>query len=322
MASGFAYQVGKSMGYYKQAVTGSRLSLKQMPKRAGNVILHTRLATHGSITDNRNNHPVLSPSQDIALVHNGVIYNHEEVRLKVTGELPDVDTSVIPAVIEQLGVNSLDVLDGDAAIAWFDRNDPETLHLARYQHSPLTICQVEDGSFVFASTQVLLDKALKRVGLKAIWYHTSVELEYYQVSNGVIHTKQELPAPKFTYNAYDYSYFRHQTAGAKSKSSGVVTDIRYYDAWDDYLDEDSTYFTVQKYDDSDIGLPSYDPEVSRYWITVADNTTGEQFTQYFTKDEFAAYEDECWDLLDSSSFTLMGYGPVVDGQKVNEYQLF
>lgn len=324
MASGYAYQVGNQMGYHKQAVTGSKLSVKQMPRRASHVILHTRLATHGSIHDNNNNHPVMSPSQDIALVHNGVIYNHEDVRLKITADLPDVDTSVIPAVIEQLGVDSLDVLDGDAAIAWFNRAEPETLHLARYQHSPLVICQVKDGSFIFASTEPLLNKALKRLKLKAVWTHFPKELEHYIVKNGVVTAQQALPQPKFYNNVYDYGYYRHQTSGAKSSSG--------YKKWsweEDYVPTSSLSYDDDEYWDMPIadikservGADEDTKYDSRYYTVVADSTAGKTFTFYYTYDEHDIWEEELWVVEESDYMELVDFGEVIRGQLVSDMNL-
>ena len=68
-ASGFAYATrdGRT-GIYKDHVIGSQLKLKGMPKDADTVILHTRMATHGTHMDNDNNHPVSGPEDRIRLV--------------------------------------------------------------------------------------------------------------------------------------------------------------------------------------------------------------------------------------------------------------
>ncbi len=329
MASGFAYQVGSHMGYHKEATPGSMLTLKSLPKDAKHVILHTRLATHGAVTDNRNNHPVMSPSDNIALVHNGVIYNHKDVRLKIDGDLPDVDTSVIPAVIEQLGVDSLDVLDGDAAIAWFDRKQHNTLHLARYQHSPLTMCQIEDGSFIFASTEQLLWKVLIQLELMPTWMETAKELDYFTIRDGVVLSSSKLPAPKFEDTYYDYNYYRHQTAGAKgkSKSKGIATEFSYVNGygwgdWDDYgYEDESDYYSysspyLSKFnntteDSCSLSVPNIRERHALWYTKIQDAKTNEAFTLYYMEGEGETWKDELYLLADNGQ-TVIDYGRVSD----------
>ena len=320
MASGYAYQVGNDLGYYKSATRGSMLKLKGLPLNARNVILHTRLATHGSITDNRNNHPVTSPSQDIALVHNGVIYNHNEVRLKIDGDLPDVDTSVIPAVIEQLGVESLDVLDGDAAIAWFNRNQPDTLHIARYQHSPLVMCQIEDGSFIFASTEQLLWKVLIQLDLMPTWLEKAKELDYFTVRDGMVVSQQMLPEPKFTGYYYDYSYYRHQTSGAKGTASTTNSPKTWnwedYELWDWEEFDDDFYYVGNKSlasrwkeetkDDTSVELP----KDTAYYIKLRENVDPTPYYLYYSDDESEMWKDELYLLVDEGNVQVIDYGHI------------
>lgn len=329
MASGYAYQVKNFMGYYKQPVTGSMLSLKGMPKDARHVILHTRLATHGSVEDNRNNHPVMSPSGDIALVHNGVIYNHTQVRLKIDADLPDVDTSVIPAVIEQLGVDSLDVLDGDAAVAWFNRREHNTLHLARYHYSPLAMCQIEDGSFIFASTEELLWRVLIQLDLMPTWMELAKELDYFTIRDGVVLSSSKLPAPQYSGSAYDYNYFRHQTSGAKGM---VEPSYREGWGWDDWEDWDTYSYYERKltnscsvpqsldvddvYDAEVVSMDSYRPSLrerqAKWFTQIQDERTNETFTLYYMDGEVETWKNELYLLADEGSL-IVDYGRVASG---------
>lgn len=315
MASGFAYQDKEQNGYFKDAVGGSQLSLKNMPKNARQVILHTRLATHGSTKDNRNNHPVISPNRKVALVHNGVIYNHEQVREILVDDIEfDVDTAVIPALIEEdPTLKSLINLDGDAAIAWFDGRNKEVLHLARLEHSPLVIAQVEDGSLIFASTEDLLWRALIQLDITPEWMQPANEYTYYQVRAGVISQWEELTRPERpTYSRYNYDYYRHQTAGAK----GSIKESAYgYGAYDDDLWDDDEYgyplgqkalsgSTDEEMDawnksfgiepDVDTGLePIY------FYIKSRDKLAlGDEFTWYHD-DEYGLFKNDIWYLLNA-----------------------
>lgn len=229
-ASGFAWQGAKGSGVFKNNVAGSRLNLKSMPKSASSVILHTRYATHGSVREMANNHPVMSPDKNIALVHNGVIYNHDVVRETLPQfKLPEVDTSVIPAILQEHGVDRFDMLDGDAAVAWLREDDLHTLRVARVSHSPLWVAQLVDGSFVFASTESILLEALKSVHEKPDFVYEVPERTLLTVRGGIIVEQTTLPDLDRKYEQVrtyaSVSKYRGMTAGGR----GVSVD----DAWDD-----------------------------------------------------------------------------------------
>ena len=226
-ASGYAWQSSTGSGVFKKDTSGSRLSMKQMSKGTRLAVLHTRYATHGSIRDMANNHPVLSPDKSVALVHNGVIYNHDRVRseMSIGSILPEVDTSVIPAILQEYDrdTDKFDMLDGDASVAWLDDNDRLVMKLARISHSPLCIAQLADGSFVFASTESILWNALKVAGLDPIYMENVPERVLMTIQDGVLTDVESLPEmdKKFENDwtsYYSKSSYRGMTSGGKGVS--------------------------------------------------------------------------------------------------------
>lgn len=254
-ASGYAWQDGVSSGMYKSNVRGSSLSLKGMPRNADTVILHTRYATHGSVKVMANNHPVTSPDNNIALVHNGVIYNHQRVRTELGYTLPEVDTSVIPAILQKHGVDRLDMLDGDASIAWLDERENGTLRVGRFSHSPLFVAQVRDGSLVFASTETILLAALKRIRADVVYLHNVPEKVLYTVRQGRIDGSDIMPetSPEFEEKLSYSSYgkYRGMTSGGKLNNSSVMGYAPYGyedDIYEDLYDEGFQDFLTNYYE--------------------------------------------------------------------------
>jgi predicted glutamine amidotransferase len=290
-ASGYAWQSSTGSGIFKRDVAGASLSMKPMSRGTRVAVLHTRYATHGSIKDNANNHPVLSPDKTVALVHNGVIYNHDIVRGEIPHRLPEVDSSVIPALLQtfERNTDSFDKLDGDASVAWLDDNDRLTLKVARITHSPLCIAILKDGSFVFASTESMLLIALEEMGLQAIYTEVISEKTLLTIENGSLVNVETLPEidPKYIQKfGYNYAGFRSMTSGGHSKPD---TDL---DDWfcqmpnvnqpSDYYGEDLEGYYASESDPSLSYLN--DPQVYGY-PRVVDyfcNEHGEYFDEYGT----------------------------------------
>jgi len=269
-ASGYAFRSPNSTGTYKKAVSGASLSMKAMSRKSTDVLLHTRYATHGSISVPANNHPVMSPDNTIALVHNGVIYNHELIRTEIDPEnlLPEVDTSVVPAILQSYDRNfdKLNMIDGDASVAWLDQNDTNTMWVARISHSPLFIAQLKDGSFLFASTEDILMRALVKSGLDAelVYCEPVPERTLIGIRNGRMDIVQAIPAldPAYEDSAWYGSYgnFRNMTSGGHNSTNGSINT---YPMSISDLDEDY-YFSGSRYSDE---------EWAEYNDTKSSNTT-------------------------------------------------
>jgi predicted glutamine amidotransferase len=221
-ASGFAYTDRKNrQGIYKDAKPGSQLPLYELPRNAKTAILHTRYATQGDPSDNRNNHPVMSKSGEIALVHNGVISNDLELS-RTYPVVGDVDSAIIPAIIEAEGLDEgVKKLEGYAAIAYLTKTQPDTMIVARLSSSPVVYTWTMDGSFVFASTEAILEAALMAARIEYGYVFSMGEGEGLAVRNGVIvdvFTDLEMQEDTYTYWRYSSA-----TAGGHSSTTRTTT---------------------------------------------------------------------------------------------------
>jgi len=140
-------------------------------------IAHTRWATHGAPTE-RNAHPHAS-RDEIAVVHNGIIENHVELRRKLEGLGyrfdSDTDTEVIVHLIhhhyqksgELLDAtrSSVKELDGAYAIAVVSGNLQDRLVCAR-KGSPLLIGLGIEENFIASDASALLPVTRKMIYLE------------------------------------------------------------------------------------------------------------------------------------------------------------
>lgn len=161
--------------------------LEHLPRAAPAMILHTRFGTHGDGSDRNNLHPVVH--NRIIGVHNGVLQNHPEL-FKLAGSKPTakVDTEGLMALlnIEEHPTQLLGKIRGDAAIAWFDLNDPTVLHLANVTGRPLVIAQTVQGSLIAASTDSALDRAKLGGKLEYVYREEVKEETYLKVVGGIV----------------------------------------------------------------------------------------------------------------------------------------
>ena len=142
-------------------------ALDENPVRADIGISHTRWATHG-VPNETNAHPHMS-GDDIAIVHNGIIENYEELRddLKAKGYefVTDTDTEVVAHRITHHLKETNDLtaavkatvaeLEGAYALVVMSKNDPGKLLLAR-AGCPVVIGLGIDENFVASDVAALL----------------------------------------------------------------------------------------------------------------------------------------------------------------------
>jgi glutamine---fructose-6-phosphate transaminase (isomerizing) len=130
---------------------------------------HTRWATHGRPTDD-NAHPHLDCTGTVAVVHNGIIENHDllRVRLQAKGHKfrSETDTEVVAHLLESVvadGASSLleavlqvvEQLEGAFAVVCISADEPDTIVVAR-QEPPIIVGATADAGFVGSDIPALL----------------------------------------------------------------------------------------------------------------------------------------------------------------------
>jgi len=140
----------------------AQISRQRLKAETG--IAHTRWATHGAPVT-RNAHPIFSRGE-IAVVHNGIIENHDELRaeLQAKGYVfeTQTDTEVIAHLIHSLHKNGLldavrravKRLAGAYAIAAVSRHEPHYVVGAR-AGSPLVVGVGRDETFLASDALAL-----------------------------------------------------------------------------------------------------------------------------------------------------------------------
>lgn len=133
-------------------------------------IAHTRWATHGEPSA-VNAHPHYSESKNLAIIHNGIIENYADLKLKLQARgvefRSDTDTEVLVQLVEYIMVHkSVDLLTavqvalfqviGAYAIAIIDKRDPNQIIAARKQ-SPLVVGIGKDEFFLGSDATPLVE---------------------------------------------------------------------------------------------------------------------------------------------------------------------
>lgn len=150
-------------------VTGRLQNLKAALERhtlSGSVgIGHTRWATHGPVTQ-RNAHPFTDSEGRFAVVHNGIIENHAELRRKLEAKgykfESDTDSEIIPHLLAShfkcsllnALLKTVKELKGSFALAAINRDCPDCLVGIR-MGSPL-VAGIGKGEFALSSDPLAL----------------------------------------------------------------------------------------------------------------------------------------------------------------------
>ncbi len=132
---------------------------------------HTRWATHGGVTDN-NAHPHLDCTKKIAVIHNGIVENYQEIKAELLEKdhkfISETDTEVIAHLIEEKSKSkkineaifeTFKLLRGSNAIAVLDF-DSQTIIACR-NGSPLVVGIGSDQFFLASDVPAFLKETNK-----------------------------------------------------------------------------------------------------------------------------------------------------------------
>ena len=161
---GLALVDQKSLDLVRTVSRVDDLAAKTKQTRGITGIAHTRWATHGAPAT-ENAHPLVS-NGEIAVVHNGIIENHEELRAELQAQgyrfASQTDTEVIAHLVHSLHKGDLPEavrraaarLKGAYAIAVVSKKDPGTVVGAR-AGSPLVVGVGANENFIASDALAL-----------------------------------------------------------------------------------------------------------------------------------------------------------------------
>lgn len=166
--------VNKTMG----GVNGLKDKLKPTDHNATTAIGHTRWATHGKPAT-VNAHPHTNADGTIAIVHNGVIENHDELRRELQANgykfISQTDTEVIPHLFDyylsqgfepdQAFTKTIGRLEGAYAVLACRAQEPNTVYAAKLG-SPLVLGVNGHEHFAASDPSVWIDHTKKAIRLE------------------------------------------------------------------------------------------------------------------------------------------------------------
>jgi len=228
-AAGISYIKDGKVAIFKRPKPAHKIHFNA-PEGTMVIMGHTRMTTQGDEKHNYNNHPFSGNAGGVnfAFAHNGVLYN--DTTLRKEKHLPatqiETDSYVAVQLIEQadkLDFESMkymaETVSGSFCFTTLDENGK--LYIVKWSN-PMCLLHFEDlGLYVYASTQSIVNKALKKVGLNK-FRNTELKMTDGDIlsidSSGNIERAEFEPAPDTRYNRYNFG--------------------GWYDGWFDASDDD------------------------------------------------------------------------------------
>lgn len=264
-ATGIAYNLDGRIHIYKRALPAHRIHWC-VPAQADVVMGHTRAATQGKAAHWQNNHPFCGKTQQgkFALAHNGVLWNDEQLRAK--NKLPatniKTDSYIAVQLIEQhgtLGFDSLKVmaeqLKGSFTFTVMDEQN--NIYFVKGD-SPMCIYRFKAGFYLYASTEQILQTAVKKLGLQRS-PHTTIELTCGEILR--IDSDGNMCCDKFDtaniLSALNWRYYLESPA--YPRHADPLRDLCYYAKSMGVSEEQVEELLMYGFDEGEIEELLYDP---------------------------------------------------------------
>ncbi len=170
----FGIELLKDVGTVEEV--DSRWHLRSTQGRLG--IAHTRRATQGEVSQD-NAHPLLSCDRQFAVVHNGIISNHEQLNNEIQKKsrhffFSETDSEIVVHLLEEFHLSGASVeesfvqtlrrLEGAFALAMISTDEPEKIFCAR-EKRPLILGIRPGTNFVVSDVNALLLNTRRTISL-------------------------------------------------------------------------------------------------------------------------------------------------------------
>lgn len=171
-ATGIAFNTENGLHISKRPVAAHKMWYR-IPDSSKVVMGHTRMTTQGSEKFNFNNHPFSGhvDKMNFALAHNGVLHNDSELR--ITERLPktniQTDSYVAVQLIEKENSLNFDSIKKmaektEGSFCYTILDDKNNLFIVKGDN-PMAVYKF-NGFYLYASTDEILTRAIKKIGLK------------------------------------------------------------------------------------------------------------------------------------------------------------
>ncbi|GHB69555.1 glutamine--fructose-6-phosphate aminotransferase [isomerizing] [Psychrosphaera saromensis] len=254
-------------------------------------IAHTRWATHGGVTK-ENAHPHMS-NNDIALVHNGIIENHEVLRTELQAKgyefLSATDTEVIAHLVHENRKStdtllaavqkSVKQLDGAYGTVMMEPANPDRIVVAR-SGSPLVIGVGIGENFVASDQLALLPVTRQFIFLEEgdVAEITRDEINIFDADGNAV--EREINESTVTHDAGDKGEYRHYMMKEIHEQPAAVRNtllnrINADTVIEEYLGENAAEI-LQGIDHVQIiacGTSYHSGMVARYWLESLANVS-------------------------------------------------